>query len=112
MTTAVPKHTGMNEQEFEELFRKYRQLVYRAAYTVTGRRQDAQDDRSGRPGPGQAIFRNHGIRERKARLGGRRDPLDGPAGSFRIRIRQEVLPARLLPTWLFKGSEIQNRRIV
>jgi len=43
MTTAVPKHTGMNEQEFEELFRKYRQLVYRAAYTVTGRRQDAED---------------------------------------------------------------------
>ena len=25
-----------DEQEFEELFRKYRQLVYRAAYTVTG----------------------------------------------------------------------------
>ena len=43
MTTAVPKQTGMNEQEFEELFRKYRQLVYRAAYTVTGRRQDAED---------------------------------------------------------------------
>jgi len=45
MTTAVPKQTGMNQQEFEEFFRKYRQLVYRAAYSVTGRRLDAQDDR-------------------------------------------------------------------
>src|SRR6266481_7799987 len=43
MTKAAPKQTGMNQQEFEELFCKYRQLVYRAAYTVTGRRQDAQD---------------------------------------------------------------------
>ena len=43
MTTVVPKQTGMNQQKFEELFRKYRQLVYRAAYTVTGRRQDAED---------------------------------------------------------------------
>ena len=43
MTRGAPKPTGMNQQEFEELFCKYRQLVYRAAYTVTGRRQDAED---------------------------------------------------------------------
>jgi len=43
MTKAAPKQTGMNQQEFEELFCEYRQLVYRAAYTVTGRRQDAED---------------------------------------------------------------------
>src|SRR2546425_432149 len=42
MTKAAPKQTGMNQQEFEELFCKYRQLVYRAAYTVTGRRQHAE----------------------------------------------------------------------
>ena len=43
MTKAAPKQTGMSQQEFEELFCKYSQLVYRAAYTVTGRRQDAED---------------------------------------------------------------------
>ena len=43
MTTAAPKQAGMNQQDFEELFCNYRQFVYCAAYTVPGRRQDAQD---------------------------------------------------------------------
>jgi len=33
----------MNQQKFEELFSKYREVVYRTAYSVTGNKQDALD---------------------------------------------------------------------
>ena len=42
-TKAAPKKTAMKQQEFEEFYREHYQLVYRAAYSVTGRRQDALD---------------------------------------------------------------------
>jgi|SRR5438105_7089399 len=40
---AAPKQSGMNQQKFEELFSKYRSMVYRTAKSITGRRQDALD---------------------------------------------------------------------
>src|SRR6266850_6684355 len=40
---AAPKQCGMNQQKFEELFSKYRSMVYRTAKSITGRRQDALD---------------------------------------------------------------------
>jgi RNA polymerase sigma factor (sigma-70 family) len=40
---AVRNQIGLSQQEFEDLFSKYRGLVYRAAYTVTGSRLDAED---------------------------------------------------------------------
>src|SRR5437588_2295645 len=42
-TQAAPKQSGMNQQKFEELFSKYRSMVYRTAKSMTGKRQDALD---------------------------------------------------------------------
>src|SRR5258705_8857535 len=42
-TTAAAKQSGLNQQEFEKLFSEHREMVYRAAYSVTGNKQDAQD---------------------------------------------------------------------
>jgi len=43
MRPTAAKQTGMKQQEFEVLFSKYHQLVYRAAYRVSGSREDAED---------------------------------------------------------------------
>src|SRR5438045_5743761 len=42
-TTAVTQQTGMNQQEFERLFSEHRKTVYRAAYSVTGNKDEAKD---------------------------------------------------------------------
>jgi RNA polymerase sigma-70 factor (ECF subfamily) len=43
MEPTAAEQIGMKQQQFEELFSKYRQMVYRGAYSVTGNKQDAQD---------------------------------------------------------------------
>src|SRR3989442_3921957 len=43
MRPTAAKQPGMKQQEFEALFSKYHQLVYRAAYRVSGSREDAED---------------------------------------------------------------------
>ncbi len=40
---AATQQSSMNQQKFEELFSKYREVVYRTAYSVTGNKQDALD---------------------------------------------------------------------
>src|SRR5215813_1328500 len=42
-TTAGAQQSGMKQQEFEKLFSEHREMVYRAAYSVTGNKHDAQD---------------------------------------------------------------------
>lgn len=42
-TTAATQQTGMKQEQFEKLFSEHREMVYRAAYSVTGDKQDAQD---------------------------------------------------------------------
>jgi RNA polymerase sigma-70 factor (ECF subfamily) len=42
-TQAAAQQTGMKQQEFEKLFSEYRQMVFQAAYSVTGNKDDAQD---------------------------------------------------------------------
>lgn len=42
-TTAATQQTGMKQQEFEKLFSEHREMVYRAAYSVTGNKHDAED---------------------------------------------------------------------
>ena len=42
-TTGAAKQAGMKQEEFEKLFSAHRRMVYRAAYSVTGNKQDAQD---------------------------------------------------------------------
>ena len=43
-TVAVPSMTDVAlPNELEDLFREHHQLVYRTAYSVTGKRQDAED---------------------------------------------------------------------
>ena len=37
------QQSGMKQQEFEKLFSEHRGMVYRAAYSVTGNRHEAQD---------------------------------------------------------------------
>ena len=44
MSTAAPSvNGGTLAYEFEEIFTEHYQLIYRTAYAVTGRRQDAED---------------------------------------------------------------------
>ena len=44
MSTAAPSvNGGILAYEFEEIFTEHYQLIYRTAYAVTGRRQDAED---------------------------------------------------------------------
>jgi RNA polymerase sigma-70 factor (ECF subfamily) len=44
LTATVLKKNGQSEeQRFDAFFQEHRQLVYRAAYSVTGSRQDAED---------------------------------------------------------------------
>ena len=40
---AATQQSSMNQQKFEELFSKYREVVYRTAYSATGNKQDALD---------------------------------------------------------------------
>ena len=42
-TEAATQQIGMNQERFEELFSKYRQVVYRTALGATGNKQDALD---------------------------------------------------------------------
>jgi RNA polymerase sigma-70 factor (ECF subfamily) len=42
-TTTAAQQTGMKQQEFEKLFSEHSAMVYRAAYSVTGNKHDAQD---------------------------------------------------------------------
>src|SRR5437763_15603719 len=42
-TTAATQQTGMKQQEFEKLFSEHRKMVYRAAYSVTGNKDEAKD---------------------------------------------------------------------
>src|SRR5215471_2086376 len=42
-TRDAAQQTGMKQQEFEKLFSKHGAMVYRAAYSVTGNKHDAQD---------------------------------------------------------------------
>ena len=41
--TAATQPGGMKQQEFEALFSEHRGVVYRAAYSVTGNKHEAQD---------------------------------------------------------------------
>jgi RNA polymerase sigma-70 factor (ECF subfamily) len=43
MKTAATQQTGMKQQEFEKLFSEHGAMVYRAAYSVTGNKHEAQD---------------------------------------------------------------------
>jgi RNA polymerase sigma factor (sigma-70 family) len=44
MRTAIAESVGETlDQDFEELFRQHHQLVCRAAYSITGRAEDAED---------------------------------------------------------------------
>ena len=42
-TTTAAQQTGMKQQEFEKLFSQHSAMVYRAAYSVTGNKHEAQD---------------------------------------------------------------------
>jgi len=42
-TTAATQQAGMKQEEFERLFSEHRGMVYRAAYSVTGNKHEAQD---------------------------------------------------------------------
>src|SRR5262249_34893078 len=42
-TTVVPQKPGISQEKFEELYREHYQMVYRAAYKVTRRKEDAED---------------------------------------------------------------------
>ena len=42
-TTAASPQAGMKQQEFERLFSEHGAMVYRAAYSVTGNKHEAQD---------------------------------------------------------------------
>jgi len=42
-TTAATQETGMKQQEFEKLFYEHGAMVYRAAYSVTGNKHEAED---------------------------------------------------------------------
>ena len=42
-TEAATQQIGMNQEKFEGLFSKYRQVVYRTALGATGNKQDALD---------------------------------------------------------------------
>ena len=42
-TVTMPKQTADNAREFEDLFREHSRLVYRTAYVITGRPEDAED---------------------------------------------------------------------
>jgi RNA polymerase sigma-70 factor, ECF subfamily len=42
-TTAAAQQTGLKQQEFEKLFSEHHGMVYRAAYSVTGNKHEAQD---------------------------------------------------------------------
>jgi RNA polymerase sigma-70 factor (ECF subfamily) len=41
--TGAAKQAGMKQEEFEKLFSEHHRMVYRAAYSVTGNEDDAQD---------------------------------------------------------------------
>jgi len=41
--TTTTQETGMKQQEFEKLFSQHAEMVYRAAYSVTGNKHEAQD---------------------------------------------------------------------
>jgi|SRR5206468_7048775 len=43
MKAATGQQAGMNQQKFEALFSKYREVVYKTAYSMTGRKQEAMD---------------------------------------------------------------------
>src|SRR5438876_7807696 len=43
MKAATGQQAGMNQQKFEALFSKYREVVYKTAYSLTGRKQEALD---------------------------------------------------------------------
>jgi RNA polymerase sigma-70 factor (ECF subfamily) len=42
-TTGATQQAGMKQEEFERLFMEHRGMVYRAAYSVTGNKHEAQD---------------------------------------------------------------------
>src|SRR5438128_1176992 len=42
-TVTMPRPTADNAREFEDLFREHSLLVYRTAYVITGRPEDAED---------------------------------------------------------------------
>jgi RNA polymerase sigma-70 factor (ECF subfamily) len=42
-TTGAAQQCGMKQAEFEKLFSEHRGMVYRAAYSVTGNKHEAQD---------------------------------------------------------------------